>query len=370
MTKPPSPFSPDWISAPGETIADLLEERGWSQSDLARRTGYSPKHVNLLVKGKAPITEETALKLERVLGSTARFWLTREAQYREELVRTAERISLKRDAGWLGKLPLKDMVRFGWVKAFKDKSEQVAECLKFFGVASVQVWESQYRQPVAAFRSPAVFQRRDGKSYNGAVAAWLRQGEREAGKIFSKPFNKARFEETLAELRALTNETNPSVFVPKLTALCAKAGVVVAIQPAPKGCPVSGATRWLTPNKALLMLSLRHRSNDQFWFSFFHEAGHLLLHGKRLLFIEIEGEFNGKEEEEADSFARNLLIAPEVASRLAVLPKTKTDVIAFANRIGVAPGIVVDRMQKESYLPWTHLNGLKVRYRWTHDETS
>jgi addiction module HigA family antidote len=370
MTKLASQFSPDWISAPGETIADLLEERGWSQSDLAKRTGYSPKHVNLLIKGKAPITEDTALKLERVLGSTARFWLTREAQYREALMRTAERISLKRDAEWLGKLPLKDMVRFGWVKAIEDKSEQVAECLKFFGVASVQVWESHYRQPVAAFRSSAAFQRRDGKSYNGAVAAWLRQGEREAGKIFCKPFNKARFEEKLTELRALTNETDPSVFVPKLTALCAEAGVAVVVQPAPKGCPVCGATRWLTPGKALLMLSLRYRSNDQFWFSFFHEAGHLLLHGKRLLFIEIEGEFGGEEEEEADAFARNQLIAPEDASCLAALPKTNAAVTAFARRIGIAPGIVVGRMQKEKYLPWTHLNGLKVRYRWTHNEAS
>ncbi len=74
---------PNWISPPGETILDILEERGWSQSELAERTGYTRKHINQLVKGNASITEETGLKLERVLGSTAGFWLNREAQYRE-----------------------------------------------------------------------------------------------------------------------------------------------------------------------------------------------------------------------------------------------------------------------------------------------
>ena len=66
-------FAPDWVAIPGETIVDLLEERGWSQADLAARTGFTTKHVNLLLKGMAPINEETALRLERVLGSTARF---------------------------------------------------------------------------------------------------------------------------------------------------------------------------------------------------------------------------------------------------------------------------------------------------------
>lgn len=80
-------FAPDWVAVPGESINDLLEDRGWTQSDLATRTGFTTKHVNLLLKGKAPITEETALKLERVLGSTARFWLAMERQYKERLLR-------------------------------------------------------------------------------------------------------------------------------------------------------------------------------------------------------------------------------------------------------------------------------------------
>ncbi len=85
MTEVLQPFRPDWISPPGETIADLIEEREWTQADLAKRLGYTTKHISLLINGKAPITEETALKLENVLGSSASFWLSREAQYRAKL---------------------------------------------------------------------------------------------------------------------------------------------------------------------------------------------------------------------------------------------------------------------------------------------
>jgi len=80
------PFAPDWILLPpGETIADLIEERGWSQTDLAKHLGYTLKQVSLLIDGKASITEEIALKLENVLGSTAGFWLRMEARYRADL---------------------------------------------------------------------------------------------------------------------------------------------------------------------------------------------------------------------------------------------------------------------------------------------
>ena len=79
-------FAPDWISAPGDTIADLLEERGWTQADFATRTDFTKKHVHLLLQGKAPISEDTALRLERVLGSSARFWMNLETQYREQLL--------------------------------------------------------------------------------------------------------------------------------------------------------------------------------------------------------------------------------------------------------------------------------------------
>jgi HTH-type transcriptional regulator / antitoxin HigA len=355
-------FTPDWISPPGETIADALEERGWTQSVFAERTGFTDKHVSLLINGKATITEETALKLERVLGSSARFWLAREAQYREALARVAEERTFEKEASWLKELPLKHMVRYRWVGSLRSPGEQVAECLRFFGVASVAAWRASYQEPIAAFRASKKF-RVDAS----ATAAWLRQGELRAAHISCERFDKTKFKAALSELRAITNESDPSVFVPAVTEACSRVGVAVVLEPAPKGCPVSGATKWLSRDKALLMLSLRHRSNDHLWFSFFHEAGHLLLHGKRMLFIESDGMLGDEDENEANRFAGDLLIPPVHASRLPSMPKTESAVRQFASELGIAPGIVVGRMQKEGYLDWANLNGLKIRYAWSSD---
>ncbi len=358
MTEQAAAFQPDWISPPGDTIADLLEEKGWTQAEFAQRCGYTTKHVSLLINGKASITEDTALKLERVLGSSARFWLVREAQYRETIARRNEFEALKAQADWLKPLPLADMIKFGWVRKFAHKGQQVAECLRFFGVSSVDVWQRRYAEPLAAFKASGKFEK-DG----AAVSAWLRYGERRASEIECQAFDKNVFKIALQELRSLTREADPEVFVPRLVARCAAAGVAVVLAPAPKGCPVSGATRWLSPDKALLMLSLRHKTNDHLWFAFFHEAGHLLLHGKRMVFLETNG-LDDEHEREADQFASDLLIPPQYAKELAFIGKTYASVTKFAEKVGIAPAIVVGRMQKEGYLPWNMLNKHKVHYKW------
>lgn len=363
MTEQAAEFRPNWVSPPGDTIADLLEEQGWSQTNFAERAGYTTKHVNLLIAGKAPITEDTAFRLERVLGSSAQFWLSREAQYREALGRETERETLAGDVDWLNEIPLAHMIKYKWIAKKQDKAAQVAECLQFFGVASLDAWRKTYGVAVesfAAYRSSTAFEKKAG-----AVAAWLRQGERLATHIECAPFDRGRFEQELGSLRALTNESRPEEFIARLVGVCAKVGVAVVLAPAPSGCPITGATKWLTPNKALLMLSLRYKTNDHLWFAFFHEAGHLLLHGKRMLFLEMDGGMDDAAEQDANRFAADLLISPADAKSLAFLGHSRAIVQSFAQSIGVAPGIVVGRMQHDRLLPPNYLNDLKVRYTWS-----
>ena len=360
MTENLNRFEPKWLSPPGDTILDILNERNWRQSEFADRVGYTTKHVSQLIRGKATITEDTALRLERVLGSSAEFWLSREAKYREAIARIGENERLEGQINWLKELPLKHMIKYEWIKEYSRKIDQVSECLKYFSVASVSAWRSKYTDPLelAAFKSSPKFEKK-----RGAVAAWLRRGERIATQHLCRKYDRQSFILKLKSLRKLTNETNPDIFVPKLTKTCAKVGVVVVFEPAPKGCPASGATRWVTQDKALIMLSLRHKTNDHLWFAFFHEAAHIVLHGKRMLFLEVGGVGN-KQEQEADRFASNLLIPREQAKTLSSLAQTSAAVKTFADNIGVAPGIVVGRMQHEGYLARSYLNNLKVSYTW------
>jgi hypothetical protein len=179
-----------------------------------------------------------------------------------------------------------------------------------------------------------------------------------------RPFDNRALKTVLQELRELTLDPSPASFVPKLQDACSRQGVAVVFVPAPKRCPASGATRWLTPDKAVVQLSLRYKSNDHLWFTFFHEMAHILLHGKRLVFIEGDAAREPEHEAEADEFACNLLIPREAALRLGSLAESKVAVRKFAKEIGVAAGIVVGRLQKDGLIDWSHMNDLKLRYDW------
>jgi len=353
-----SAYRPMIVSRPGETLAELLEERGITQVELAERLDRPVKTVNEIVKGKAMITPETALQLERVLGTPAEFWLVRESRYRESKARIEDMARLNGSSGWLKELPLRDMAAFGWITRLPDPGSMVAECLRFFGVANVEAWRERYESPLVAFRAS-----KKVVSHVGSIAAWLRQGEREADRLSCAPFDKHRFKSELSAVRGLTLEPDPEKFFPALQQRCAQGGVAVVVVRTPSGCAVSGATRWLG-DKALLQLSIRHKTNDHLWFTFFHEAGHLLLHRKRL-FIERQERIDDDAESEADRFATDTLIPRQHGERLSRVTLSRESVRRFSDEIGIAPGIVVGRMQKQGLLPWSHLNDLKVRYAWS-----
>jgi HTH-type transcriptional regulator/antitoxin HigA len=349
-------FRPDWASAPGDTIADILGERHLSVTEFAQRIGQTPEYAKELFQGRATITIAIARRLERVLGASVEFWMSRDFQYREDIARLP-----LADKEWLDEVPVGDMIKFGWLKPTPHPSEEMAACLRFFGVRSVPAWHQAYAnlQDMVAFRtSPS------SDSRPAAVAAWLRQGEIEGGAIECSPWDPRRFQESLSSIRSLTREKDPKRFVPKLQKLCAAGGVAVAIVRAPNGCRASGATRFLSPNKAFLLLSFRYLSDDQFWFSFFHEAGHLLLHGDRGFFLEGVDTPSTREEREANDFAARILVPPEFQQGLLRLPLDGREVIRFARRVGVSPGIVVGQLQHHGRIKYRQLNSLKRRFRW------
>lgn len=354
-------YRPILPSPPGQTLADLLEERGIRQNELAARMGMTPKFVNELIAGKAAISPTTALALEKALGAPADFWLTRDAHYQEALARQQANEDLTAEIPWLEELPLKDMSSFGWVESSRKAPSTVEACLKFFGVASVAAWRQCYVQATegAAYRkSQKVAENR------GSVAAWLRQGEIESSAIECSPFDREAFMRAVKEARHLTLIRDPREYVPALQRLFSTTGVAITVIRHPKGCPVNGAVRWLSSQKALIQLSMRYLTDDIFWFTFFHECGHIALHGKKILFLE-EGAMSGEDEDEANQFSAESLIPTAYWTGFVGSPFTATTLEVFAKSIGIAPGIVVGRLQHEGFIPYSsQLNGLKQRYTW------
>jgi len=362
MIKPvQNEYLPDIVSPPGDTLMEMLEERGMSQADLAERTGRPKKTINEIIKGKATITPATALQLERVLGVPASFWNDREQYYRENLARQAERDSLEGQVEWLKQFPIKEMVGYGWLSQTEDQIVMLANVLSFFGIASPTQWPRIWESGVA-FRQSTAF---DSDPF--AISAWLRKGEIDAQKVECAPYNPELFINSLKIIRELTTQP-PDVFHPEMTRVCAEAGVAVVLVPELPKARVSGATRWLSPNKALIQVSLRYKTDDQLWFSFFHEAGHILKHGKRDVFIENDGDQDDKEEE-ANQFAADFLIPPAeyrlFSSRTGFY--SKDEIRGFAQSLSIAPGIVVGRLQHDGNLPSQNCNDLKQHFNWLNN---
>jgi len=256
------------------------------------------------------------------------------------------------------------MITLGWVRRASEPVQQVRLLLSFFAVSSVEQWRLRYQEQLAAYRLPQKF-----APTIFSLTAWLREGERRAQDCECRPFNLTAFRRALDEARRLTRETDPDVFVSHLGRLGADCGVVILFVQELKGSRACGATRWLNPQRALMQLSLRYKSNDQLWFTFFHEAGHVVLHGKREAFVEVWGGSSGSKarEDEANRFAADHLIPPSEMERLLQQrPLSREAVVSFAEEVGIAPGIVVGRLQHDKHIPYTHLNDLKVRYRWKH----
>jgi HTH-type transcriptional regulator / antitoxin HigA len=341
-------FHPEYAVPPGETLKETLGSIGMTQAELAERAGRPLKTINEIIKGKTAITSETALQLERVLGVPASFWNNLESNYQERVARLREEGYLKKHEKWLERFPWSAMVKMGWLPPEASLIGKLRALLNFFGVAGVIEWQTLWESPQAAYRNSVAFQ-----SNPAAVASWLRKGELLGQKVDCQNYHSRSFVSALQEIRPLTME-RPAIFEPAMKKLCVEAGVALVFVPELPGTRLYGATRWLNPSKALIQLSLRGKSDDHFWFTFFHEAGHILLHGKREVYIETEGKgYRAIEriskEKEADLFAQDILI-PKAAFRIFLEESdfTHDKILRFAGQVGIAPGIVVGRLQHEN----------------------
>lgn len=365
-------YAPDSVSPPGETLLETLEVIGMTQAELATRMGRPKKTINEIIKGKTAITPETALQLEMALDIPASFWNERERKYQEAMARAEQNKNLAHWVDWLKNIPYDEMVSFGWIRKLDEPVDKVREVLTFFGVVSPEQWEVLWGDKVnVAFR--------ESKAYSSdkvATAAWLRKAELEARDIDCAPYDENLFRQILLEVRRLTRtEPSPRLYEEKVVRLCSTAGVAVTIVRRLSRTRTFGASQWLSPRKAHIAISLYYSSDDHFWFTFFHEAAHILLHSKKEVFIDEgeRGEFETKEELEANEFAGEILV-PDASLKnfIRTRPRTgqgdpffgKEDICRFAESIGIAPSIVVGQLQHHGVLKLKFRNELKTRLGW------
>lgn len=338
----------------------LMARHNVSTGELARRMCKDDSFVLRLISGTEKVEAPVAQLLSDNLGGSPAFWTSRQEKFEHALDRTARRLPPDTAKAWLKTLPLKDMNADGWI-APSSKANTLQAALAYFSVTSPEEWRERYTAHATQFsyRTSDAYE-----SKLGALSAWLRQGELQASGMAYEKWDAAKFQETLRSIRGLTRLKEPEMFVGRLRALCAAVGVAVVFVKAPAGCRASGATRFITSEKAMIILSFRHLSDDHFWFSFYHEAGHLLLHGPGSTFVDGDAAEDTVKEREANAFAASALVPKNEHERMLGLRATVNDVVRFAVSIGISPGIVVGQLQHLRMLSPSQLNGLKRRYTW------
>lgn len=354
-------FHPDWFSRPGDTLAHLMVRRGLSVSALSQILRCEKDALRRVILGAKQIDRSLAERLSAATGPSASFWMRRQASYDDALSRSAAGIAPDQSREWIKTLPIREMSELGWLQEPPPSSEAVKACMAYFDVSTIEEWRRRYVPQLGsiAFRTSPTF-----SSTKGSLAAWLRRGEIEASLVGAADWNPDVLRERLDDLRRLTLAKSPRYFLPRMQEICASAGVAVVFVRAPKGCRASGAARFVAPRKAVIILSFRHKSDDHFWFTFFHEIAHLLLHEKATTFVDDICDDSNDIEAEANLFAARLLIPSDRLEQLHDLAPKRDCVMRFAVSIGTAAGIVVGQLQHLGVIERSQLNFLKRRYDW------
>lgn len=335
---------------PGATIKEQLEDRNMNQKEFAARMDMSEKHISNLIKGNVQLTPDVANRLEMVLGLPAKFWNNLESIYRDKLIKVNIENAMDRDIKIISKFPYKEMANLKWVANVTKKSEKVLELRKFFEVVDLSKMLENNLIPQIACRRLSITEKADF-----ALLAWAQKAKIEARNSAVMPVNLEKLNSLLPSIRNMTTKS-PDFFCKYIIDELSNCGIAIIFLPHIGGSFLHGAT-FYDKNKIVVGLTVRGKDADRFWFSLFHELGHIILGH-----INQNGTTDD-DEKEADEFAKNLLIPYEDFSNFVSYEKfSKTDIIEFSKKINIAPGILVGRLQKESYIPFSWHNSLKEKY--------
>lgn len=335
---------------PGATIKEQLIDRGMNQKEFSERMGMSEKHISRLINGEVQLTPDVAVRLELVLGVPAQFWTKLESIYRDKIVRANMENTMEADIDLVKKFPYKEMAQHGWVPEVTSAAEKVFNLRKHFEVTSLGMINASFQPQIACRRLS------ETEKADYALLAWAQRAKIEARNILTERVNIDKLRGALERIREMT-VMDPKVFCPQLTSLLASCGVAIVFLPHIGGSFLHGAT-FYDKDKIVLGLTVRGRDADKFWFSLFHELGHILLGH-----LSNDGGTTDEDEGYANAFARNALIPDKLFKKFVDNNNfSKPSISQFAKRVGIDPGIVVGRLQKEEYIEYAWHNDLKSKY--------
>lgn len=355
-------ISRDLIIHPGETIADVLEDRGITQAELASRAGVSPAYVSNVIAGKKGISANFAMGLEYALGVPKSFWLNLQANYEAELLEVNEEQTIT-DEERKVREDLKDIVKYlrkqGKMLIGENKDESILSLRKVLQISNITNLKEMI--PTGAFRMAG------NVAVNpNVLGAWIRLCQLAGNdKTISAKFEKKYTNDLIQEIKSIMCCKNAEL-QRDLKNVMEKYGIDFSVVKNFRGAPVHGYISQKNDGIYQMVLTIRGAFADIFWFSLFHEIGHIVNGdiGKNLKFLDYGNDYD--KELAANLFASNMLLSPE--SYKAFIQRNDFSIEAicrYAESQHVMPYIVIGRLQKEKYLAYTMYSKYKLRYKWS-----
>lgn len=341
-------LQPARVFPPGRVISEELEERDWTQKDLAEIMGRPAQTINEIVKGTKQITPETAIELSEAFGTSAEFWTNLETNYQLFLARqTKPDKPIARKSKIYEVAPIAEMIKLGWLQ--KNQSVDVLEqqVCDFFGISEIDETPqlainlrcSQYRTPKAA-----------------SQVTWARRVENLVKQQDIPLYNRAKLIQAIPELAKMSVLSTNVTLIPDFLM---NLGVRFAIVPHLSKTYLDGGALHLDNriDQPVIALTLRYGRIDSFWFTLMHEIAHIVLEHEGNILDSLDDGSTDDKEIEANQVASDWLIEPSVYERFldgSQVKFSEESIIRFASEQYRHPGILIGRLHKESKIPYTH----------------
>lgn len=355
--------STNYAVAPGEYLEEWIDDHGLSQQRVAELLGSSRKQVNEIVNGRAPITSDTAMRLERVVGIPARTWLKYEALYRADLARIADEASLADHANDIAPSAITYLRGIGATKATKrSPGKLVSDFLSFHRCGTWEAYVHLHEEASSGDFALAALKDSGATLDRSLLTTWLRAAE------LAEPFERGRdYDYDSKKLRAALPELRARAATPDATMLrdianmLADVGVVFMVVEPPKKLPLLGMTRWIDKRVPVIQQTGRWGKDGFVIWTLFHELGHVLNDPRGEMHVEYstEKKRNTAAEKAANRFAKETLFGPAGLAPFHGLTRDH-EIAAAAKSVGIAPGVAVHQMHRRRMLDYKFGNRLCV----------
>ncbi len=346
---------------PGDYLQDWLDRCNWTQTELAEVMGRPVTLISQIINGRSGISPETARELADALGTSAEYWLRLDGAHKLSKVRQPDDAIVRRRRIY-SKTPVKELIRRNWIEPSNNVDVLESRVARFLGVVSID------DEPIVfahAARKSTPYE-----SASPAQVAWLRRAQQLAATLDVQPYSRSQFDSTIRELKTLLHDAREAHHVPRVLA---NAGIRFMVIEHTNGSKIDGACFWLDSNAPVIAVSLRYDRLDNFWYTVFHELGHIRskdgLNKHATLDVDLWAKPTSDKpshEKKADEFAVGTLVPQDELNdfieRVSPMYSTR-QVVGFSLIHKVHPSIVIGQLQYREELQYSQLRSLLVKVR-------